>query len=158
MNLVSKIKTLLKEAELYGSQGLLNEALAKYEKAAKLIKESKQLQSKENLVKGIKNKINLLKKKIDRVEKAPTTPEVPEKIQNLIKNMFAFSSATQGWVLTKTSGFERLMLLAVVPFMLVPNMMASSLLYGSEYVSYLLGTIIYVLVYFMQRNKVTKQI
>jgi len=72
--------------------------------------------------------------------------------------MFAFSSATQGWVLTKTSGFERLMLLAVVPFMLVPNMMASSLLYGSEYVSYLLGTIIYVLVYFMQRNKVTKQI
>ncbi len=93
MNVVSKIKTLLKEGDLYSSQGLMNEGLAKYEKAASLIKGSKQLQSKENLIKGISNKIKLLQKKIDKVEKASTTPEVSEKVQTLIKNMFSFSAA-----------------------------------------------------------------
>ncbi len=68
--------------------------------------------------------------------------------------MFAFSSATQGWVLTKTSGFERLLLLAVVPFMLIPNMTSMWVGLGSEYLSYAVGFAIYGLVYFMQKNKV----
>jgi len=68
--------------------------------------------------------------------------------------MFAFSSATQGWVLTKTSGFERLLLLAVVPFMLVPNIMAQNLGLGSEYLAYVAGFAIYFVVYFMQKQKV----
>ena len=68
--------------------------------------------------------------------------------------MFAFSSATQGWVLTKTTGAERLLLLAVVPFMLIPNMTSMWLGLGSEYMSYVVGFALYGLVYFMQKNKV----
>ncbi len=68
--------------------------------------------------------------------------------------MFAFSSATQGWVLTKTSGFERFLLLAVVPFMLIPNMTSMWLGIGSEYLSYVIGFALYGLVYVMQKNKV----
>lgn len=68
--------------------------------------------------------------------------------------MFAFSSATQGWVLTHTSGVERVLLLAVVPFMLIPNMTSMWLGLGSEYMSYVVGFAIYGLVYFMQKNKV----
>ncbi|MEA1880730.1 MAG: TRAP transporter permease [Campylobacterota bacterium] len=71
--------------------------------------------------------------------------------------MFAFSSATQSWVLTKTSGVERLLLFSVVPFMLIPNMTSSWLNFGSEYVSYGVGFALYALVYFMQKNKLTKQ-
>ena len=71
-----------------------------------------------------------------------------------VAGMFAFSSATQGWVLTKTSGVERLLLLLVVPFMLIPNMTSSWLGIGSEYLSYAVGFAIYGLVYFMQKNKV----
>ena len=71
-----------------------------------------------------------------------------------VAGMFAFSSATQGWVLTKTSGFERLLLLAVVPFMLVPNITSGWLGIGSEYLSYAVGFALYGLVYFMQKNKV----
>jgi len=71
-----------------------------------------------------------------------------------VAGMFAFSSATQGWVLTKTSGVERLLLLSVVPFMLIPNMTSSWLGIGSEYLSYAVGFAIYGLVYFMQKNKV----
>lgn len=71
-----------------------------------------------------------------------------------VAGMFAFSSATQGWVLTKTSGVERLLLLAVVPFMLIPNMTSGWLGIGSEYLSYAVGFALYGLVYFMQKNKV----
>jgi len=68
--------------------------------------------------------------------------------------MFAFSSATQGWVLTKTTGFERLLLLSIVPFMLIPNMTSLWLGISSEYLSYAIGFGLYGLVYFMQKNKV----
>jgi TRAP-type uncharacterized transport system fused permease subunit len=72
-----------------------------------------------------------------------------------VAGMFAFSSATQGWVLTKTSGIERVLLLAVVPFMLVPNIMAVKLGLGSEYIAYAVGFILYGLVYFLQKNKIS---
>ena len=68
--------------------------------------------------------------------------------------MFAFSSATQGWVLTKTSGIERFLLFLVVPFMLIPNMTSMWLGLGTEYMSYVVGFAIYGSVYFMQKNKV----
>jgi len=71
-----------------------------------------------------------------------------------VAGMFAFSSATQGWVLTKTTGIERLLLMAVVPFMLVPNIISSWLGIGSEYLAYAIGFILYGIVYFMQKNKV----
>jgi len=71
-----------------------------------------------------------------------------------VAGMFAFSSATQGWVLTKTSGIERVLLLLVVPFMLIPNMTSAWLGIGSEYLSYAIGFAIYGLVYFMQKNKI----
>jgi len=71
-----------------------------------------------------------------------------------VAGMFAFSSATQGWFLTKTSGLERLLLLAVVPFMLVPNIMATKLGLGSEYMGYAVGFAIYLGVYFIQKTKV----
>jgi len=70
-----------------------------------------------------------------------------------VAGMFAFSSATQGWFLTKTTGLERLLLLAVVPFMLVPNIMAARLGLGSEYLAYAAGGAIYFVVYFIQKSK-----
>jgi len=77
--------------------------------------------------------------------------------QPAVAGMFAFSSATQGWVLTKTSMLERALLLAVVPFMLIPNMTSAWLGIGSEYISYAIGFGLYGLVYFMQKNKLKNQ-
>jgi len=71
-----------------------------------------------------------------------------------VAGMFAFSSATQGWFLTKTSAIERLLLIGVVPFMLVPNIMAAKLGFGSEYLAYAAGFALYFIVYFIQKNKV----
>ena len=84
MNIIKKIKTLLKEAELYHSQGLLYEAIAKYNDATELIHNNEQLKNKQNILEGISNKINLLKKDISKIELAPKKPEVSENIQDLL--------------------------------------------------------------------------
>ena len=91
MNILKKIKTLLKEAEIYHSQGLLYEAIAKYNDATELIQKNEQLKNKQNLLEGISKKINTLKKDISEIELAPKKPEVSENIQDLIKKMYAFS-------------------------------------------------------------------
>jgi TRAP transporter 4TM/12TM fusion protein len=72
--------------------------------------------------------------------------------------MFAFSSATQGWVIRQTTTLERVLLLAVVPFMLVPNMTAEWFMLGDEYLSYVVGFMLYAAVYIMQKSKIKKTI
>ncbi len=91
MNIIKKIKTLLKEAELYHSQGLLYEAIAKYNDATELIQNNEQLKNKQSLLEGISKKINVLKKDISKIELAPKKPEVSGNMQDLIKKMYAFS-------------------------------------------------------------------
>jgi TRAP transporter 4TM/12TM fusion protein len=73
-----------------------------------------------------------------------------------VLGMFAFSSATQGYFLTKVNLFERLLFLLIVPFMFIPNMMAGWLGYGSEYLSYAIGFGIYVAIYLMQKAKIKR--
>ncbi|MEE8431171.1 MAG: hypothetical protein V3S16_07985 [Candidatus Desulfatibia sp.] len=88
MNIVEKIKALLKEAELYHSMGLLDEAMGKYKKTMELIQGSEQLKSRTNLVAGISKKINVLEKDIHKIEAAADKPEVSAKVQDLIKKLF----------------------------------------------------------------------
>jgi len=91
MNITKKIKILLQEAELYHTQGLLNEAMEKYHNATKLIKSNKQLKSNQNLLNGITNKIRVLKEDIIKIQKAPKKPEVSAEVQELIKKMCSFA-------------------------------------------------------------------
>ena len=55
MNIIKKIKTLLKEAELYHSQGLLYEAIAKYNDTTELIQNNEQLKNKQLHILRVKN-------------------------------------------------------------------------------------------------------
>jgi tetratricopeptide (TPR) repeat protein len=91
MNIARKIKTLLQEAELYHSQGLLDEAMEKYNNATEIIQSNEQIKSRQNLIDNISKKILALKEDIKKIEKAPKRPEVSAKVQDLIKKMFSFS-------------------------------------------------------------------
>jgi tetratricopeptide (TPR) repeat protein len=91
MNITKKMKILLQEAELYHTQGLLNEAMEKYNNATKLIKGNEQLKSKQNLINGITNKILVLREDIIKIQKAPKKPEVSAEVQELIKKMCSFA-------------------------------------------------------------------
>lgn len=74
-----------------------------------------------------------------------------------ILGMFAFTSATQSFVLTRINTIERIMLIAVIPFMMLPKIVAAKLGLPSHYLSYVIGLIIYGIVYFGQRVKYKKQ-
>ena len=91
MNIATKIKALLREAELYRSQGLLKEALNKYNKTAEIIFGNERLNTNKKLIDGISKKVVSLKKEIEKLEQAPKTPEVSPQVQDLIKKLFSFS-------------------------------------------------------------------
>lgn len=91
MNIAKQIKTLLQEAELYHSQGLLDEALLKYHNTEDLIRRHEQLKNRLKLIDAVSKKIQRLKDDIQRIENAPEKPEVSAKIQDLIKKLFTFT-------------------------------------------------------------------
>ena len=77
----SFIKTILREAETYASQGLVAPAKEKYSQAAEFLKKDDQLKNKKKLLDGISKKISALEKKAkpEEEKKKPTPPEVPVK-------------------------------------------------------------------------------
>lgn len=70
-----------------------------------------------------------------------------------VLGMFAFTSFTQGFILTKINLFERMALLIIIPFMFLPKIMAEHLDLPSHYISYVIGLVIYATIYLMQRAK-----
>ncbi len=73
-----------------------------------------------------------------------------------VMGMFAFSSATQGYFLTKINILERVLFLAIVPLMFLPNMVAKWTGLGSEYIPYIIGATIYAGIYLMQKAKIKR--
>ena len=107
MNISLQIKTLLSEAELYRSQGLFSEAKDKYSAASAMIHKIDKLKNKESLLKAISGKIESLEKKSAKVETGPSSPELSEKGQNLIKNLFGETDMEKAVALAKFGQFER---------------------------------------------------
>jgi len=73
-----------------------------------------------------------------------------------VAGMFAFSSATQGFMYVKANIIERLAFLAIVPMLLVPNIIQEWFSLPHEYVSYALGMGLYALLYIIQKSKEKK--
>lgn len=67
--------------------------------------------------------------------------------------MFAFSSATQSYFITKVNTLERLMFLSIVPMMFLPRIMEEHLNLPNHYMSYVIGLAIYTAIYFMQKMR-----
>ncbi len=87
-----QIKSLLQQAELYRSQGLLGEAKKKYKLVEELIAGSDKLPNKQKLLNGLSKKMEALNRDVENIEKAPTTPEMSAHVNELIKKLFSFSS------------------------------------------------------------------
>jgi tetratricopeptide (TPR) repeat protein len=91
MDIKSKIKSNLKEAELYRGQGLLLESKSKYQETLELIKMHLQPQDGEKIANAISEKIIGLEKEITRVEKKVLSPHMTKESQDLITRMFRAS-------------------------------------------------------------------
>ena len=68
-----------------------------------------------------------------------------------VLGMFAFTSATQGFILKKITTIERIGLIVVIPFLMLPKLVAAKLGLPSHYVAYAIGLGIYGCIYFNQR-------
>ncbi|MDJ0722753.1 MAG: tetratricopeptide repeat protein [Desulfobacterales bacterium] len=89
MGAAAQIKTLLKEADLYQQQGLLNEAKERYKKATEILKANADIANGQELIKSIVKKVVALNQAINRINDATTKPEVSGQKQDLIKNLFS---------------------------------------------------------------------
>ena len=107
MDISLQIKSLLNEAELYRAQGLFPEAKDKYHAASVMIHKIDKLKNKDSLLKAISGKIQSLEKKTEKVETGPSSPELSEKGQNLIKNLFGENDLQKAVALAKFGQFER---------------------------------------------------
>lgn len=113
MNLKEKIESLLQQGALYRSQGLVEEALSKYDQAIRLIEKNKKIKNRDKLIGGIRKKMKAARAELEKFEKADDTPEISAKIQDIIKKQFAFSddedaAALEGAIaLAKFGQFQR---------------------------------------------------
>lgn len=107
MDISLQIKALLSEAEIYRSQGLFSEAKDKYISASTMINEIDKLKNRESLLKAISLKIQSIEKKTEKVETGPASPELSEKGQNLIKNLFGENDLQKAVALARFGQFER---------------------------------------------------
>ena len=92
MDLKDQIVALLKEADLYQQQGLLNEAKARYKKATDIIKDNAGIKNGQKLIANIVKKVVDLNQKIQDINQAVAKPTVSESKQDLIKTLFARAS------------------------------------------------------------------
>ncbi|MBN1932725.1 MAG: hypothetical protein JW786_14065 [Desulfobacterales bacterium] len=91
MDIKTQLKSLLQEAEIYRSQGLLDESKNRYNDAVELIQKNAQIKNKQNLLENIQKKINLVNNILSNIGKASTSPQLSSQVQNVIKNKFSFS-------------------------------------------------------------------
>lgn len=106
---------MLQEAEIYSTQGLMAEARAKYQDAYAFVRGIANLKNKDSLLKAIDSKFKAISDTKEKVDKGPTSTELSEKAQDLIKNLFSFSenkdidsAALEGAVaLAKFGQFDR---------------------------------------------------
>ncbi len=113
MDVKKQIKSLLQQAEIYHTQGLLNEAKEKYAQAGVLIKKNQDVIKNKGLLNAISKKFRMVKNEINKYEDSPTVVEMPENVQNIIKEKFSFgkdgdSRALEGAIsLAKFGQYER---------------------------------------------------
>jgi len=129
------IRRLLKEADLYRTQGLLSDAKSKYVQILSVIGKSKTLVEHKPLIAGVKSKIRAVDKSLNELRDTPEKPELSGDLQNLIKKLFSFSqtkeaAAIEGAVALAKFGqyeqalkeFHKLLEQGVLPVVTAKNM------------------------------------
>jgi len=89
------IKRLLKEAEIYRTQGLLSDSKAKYVEILSLVNRNPTFSRNHELVQGIKGKIRAVEKSLRELKERPDRPELTRDMQKLIKKLFTFSQTKE---------------------------------------------------------------
>lgn len=87
----TRIKSLVKEAEFYRSQGLLDESKEKCLEALELIRKLPKFSGQQMAIEAVENKISSLEADLARLDEETEAPQLSEDVLELIKRTFAFS-------------------------------------------------------------------
>jgi tetratricopeptide (TPR) repeat protein len=130
------IQSLLKEAKIYQTQGLLEESKEKYQEILEIVKTNKDLLKGEYFIDSVRNKIRAIDGTLDEIDSEPDTIELPEEVQNLIGKLFSFSKdedtaavesavalATFGQYEKALSEFQKLLDKETLPMTVAKNML-----------------------------------
>jgi tetratricopeptide (TPR) repeat protein len=88
MNIKATLQTLVQEAELYLTQGLLRDAHERYLKVITLLEKQEGLRNREALIEKVRSKLTQIETKIEQLEGSPLTPQISRQAQDLIKKLF----------------------------------------------------------------------
>lgn len=91
MDFKSRLSGMLREAEIYGSQGLFRESLQKYIEARNLIENNVRIKNRSSLLEAISKKIKTVEISAQEVDQAPAATEMSVQEQDLVKKLFAYS-------------------------------------------------------------------
>ena len=144
MSKKEQLKALVKEAEIYRSQGLLVQALEKYRGILEFVEGHERLSKDERLVEAVNRKIQTVEGKLAEIEAADDKPELSEDVQSLIGKLFAFSKSKDraaieaGIALAKfgqyekaVEEFQRLIKEGILPLQAAMNLMRCHLTLSS---------------------------
>jgi tetratricopeptide (TPR) repeat protein len=92
MDFKSRLTGMLREAEIYGSQGLFRESLQKYIEARDLIEKNAKIKNRSSLIEAIAKKIQTVEKSVEEVDQAPAASQMSSQEQDLVKKLFAYSA------------------------------------------------------------------
>ena len=86
-----RVESLVREADIYRSQGFLVAAKQKYKELLQLIQGHGKYSKNEKLISAVKRKIRSIEKDMTEVTKADAKPQLSEETQGLIQKLFSFS-------------------------------------------------------------------
>ncbi len=113
MEIKKQIQSMIAEAKIYCTQGLLEEAIVYYQNAKNLVEKNEKVKNRETILKTIEDRIISLENEIQKVKDLKESAPVSSEVQDLIKTKFAFSkdeneSALEGAIaLAKFGQYER---------------------------------------------------
>ncbi|MBW1721712.1 MAG: hypothetical protein JRJ78_06580 [Deltaproteobacteria bacterium] len=99
MSKANLMKSLLKEAELYRNQGLLEQSRASYLKFLKIAERIPPSEKKHKLIRAVRGRLKEVEKEIHLVNDEIDQPQLSDDIQNLIKKLFSFSRTKESAVI-----------------------------------------------------------
>jgi tetratricopeptide (TPR) repeat protein len=85
------IRSLIREAELYRKQGLIEESKEKYEEILHFLQGHERYSKDKKLIDAVQVKIRTVEGTLDEIESAPETPELSQEMHELISRLFSFS-------------------------------------------------------------------
>jgi hypothetical protein len=136
MSEVDRVKSLVREADFYRSQGLLEQAKTKYADALFLVQKNEAIKNKASVIDSLKKRISAVDENLNEIEKASDIPVLNKDLQKLISNLFSFSkdkdiAAVEGAIALAKFGqyemafieFQRLIDERIQPLMAAENML-----------------------------------